>query len=123
MQPESFPLIDDVWGRVAEKERWLGQLERTGVENVRLRLAQNAASSGTSLPIGDEKITKAFVEEWVEWHTKRKQEVDEAHRATVTWWTKAAALGALAAAVFTFIGALAAVGQAIFAWLALSPRP
>lgn len=121
--PERFPL-QSAWGSPQDQEAWREQLERTGVKNVRIRLMQHAAGSGGSIPIGNHAgITKGFIEEWVTWHELREQEAEEAHRVTVTWWTKAAALGALAAALFTLIGAAAAVGQAIFAWRALPPHP
>jgi len=125
------------WGSEQNQKDWLEQLELTGLENVRLRLNHHTAGSGGSIAIGTQtSITKGFIEEWVAWHDQRKQAAEAAryaaeearhaaeaaHRERVAWWTKAAALGAIAAAVFTLIGAVAAVGQAVVAWMAL-PKP
>ncbi|GJE62024.1 hypothetical protein [Methylobacterium trifolii] len=111
------------WAPSDKADDWLQQLERSGTEAIRYKLAQHAGGSAGSIAIGTEPyLTKGFAEEWLEWKDRLKREADEAHRERVAWWTKAAAIGAILAAVFTFIGALATVSQAVIAWLAL-PKP
>lgn len=111
------------WGTLEQQEFWREALEKVGPENVRARLMQHPYGSASSFAIGMcHNMTKGFAEEWLDWHDRQKRQAEEAHRSVVAWWTKAAAIGAIAAALFTFIGAAAAIGQAIVAWLAL-PKP
>lgn len=100
------------WGDPAQQERWAKVLARTGVENVRARVAQINGGSASSMAIGTEhSMTKGFAEEWLAWQDGLRRDADEAHRASMGRWTKAAALGALVAAAAAVVAAVAAMVQ------------
>jgi hypothetical protein len=86
------------------------KLERLGPENVRARLAQINAGSRGSVSIGEISMTKAFAEEWLAWHDRRKGERETSFRRAQVFWTRWAAWAATGAAF------AAAVGWALTAW-------
>lgn len=57
-------------------------------------------------------MTKGYADEWLPYHDRLKREADEKHRAYVAWWTRAAAIGAIFAAIATAL-------EAPFGYLAL----
>jgi hypothetical protein len=93
-------------------KRWYEELERTGPENVRARLAQTDAGSLGAFPIGAEPVmTIGFAQEWLAWHDKQKAERETSFRRWQLFWSRWTALAASAAAL------VAALGWILTAWL------
>ena len=73
--------------------------EKTGPENVRLRLAQHSAGSHGAISIGTgQTITIGFAQEWLAWHDRRKIEREAEFRNRQIFWTRWAANAASVAA-------------------------
>lgn len=116
----TVPPFESQWDTPEKRARWAAVLEKVGAENVRARLAQADFGSAGAMAIGTEHtMTKGYAEEWLAHHDAQVREADERHRAFVAKWTKAAAIGAIAAAGFALLGAAAAACQAVFAYMAL----
>jgi hypothetical protein len=115
MADDKFPYHDCTWHQNDEiSERWLVALEKTGPENVRMRLAQTDAGSRGNIPIGREMtMTIGFAQEWLAWRDRLKSERDIARHERQIWWTRTAALAAGVAAVSAAIG---------WAWTILHPH-
>ena len=79
-----FPYEQSTWSSDPEqKRRWYEALERTGPENVRVRLAQTGAGSAGSIAIGTEQsLTIGFAQEWLVWHDRQKAEREAEFRRT-----------------------------------------
>ena len=109
---ERFPYEQSTWSSDPEqKRRWYEALERTGPENVRVRLAQTGAGSAGSIAIGTEQsLTIGFAQEWLVWHDRQKAEREAEFRRTQIYWTRWAALAASVAAL------AAAVGWTLTTW-------
>jgi hypothetical protein len=102
---ERFPYEQCPWTHKGKGERWLQALERTGVENVRARLAHTMSGSAGSIAIGTEtSITIGFVQEWLAWHDARKLAQEARFRRAQVWWTRWAAIAASIAAGSAAIG-------------------
>ncbi len=102
---ERFPYKQCPWTHKGKGERWLQALERTGVENVRARLAHTMSGSAGSIAIGTEtSITIGFVQEWLAWHDARKLAQETRFRRAQVWWTRWAAIAASIAAGAAAIG-------------------
>lgn len=100
-----FPYEASRWsaGQPEQAKRWFDELEIIGAQNVRARLTQVDAGSGGSIPIGSAQLTIGFAQEWLAWHDRHREAVEEArHRRTVFWtrWAAGAATVAGASAVF-----------------------
>src|SRR6266849_4306333 len=75
LSSDQFPFEKSRWaGNPDTAKSWLEILERTGHENVRVRLAQHDTGSASAISIGGEGITRGFAEEWIAWHDRRKSE-------------------------------------------------
>src|SRR4051794_21473225 len=79
MKTDRFPYEASRWsaGQPEQAKRWLDELEIIGAQNVRARLAQVNAGSGGSIPIGTSQMTIGFAQEWLAWHDRRKEAVEE----------------------------------------------
>jgi hypothetical protein len=108
MTDEGFPYRDNRWsaGNPDQAKLWFDELERTGTENVRAKLALTSAGAGANIPIGAAQMTMGFAEEWLAWHDRRKSEKEAAFRSTQIYWTRWAAVAASFAAT-----------AAVFGWL------
>jgi len=71
-------------GQPDQAKRWFDELELTGPQNVRARLAQTDAGSAGSIAIGAMQMTIGFTQEWLAWHD-RQQEAAEAKRHKKHW--------------------------------------
>jgi hypothetical protein len=96
MKPEpKYPLEKAIYGPDSKEmaESWVTNLEITGPENVRARLAQNAKfGPGAAIPIGMvQHMTIGFAEQWLAWHDRQKSEREAAFRARQIFWTRLAA--------------------------------
>ena len=102
---ERFPYELNSWeGDVAKKKGWFEILERTGPENVRVRLMNDIHGSHASVPIGATGITKGFAEEWLAWHDRQKGLREGAFRRWQLGFTAWAAAAATVAALASAIG-------------------
>ena len=107
MADKRFPYEQSTWktGVEGEQRRWYEALERTGVENVRARLAQVDAGSRGSISVGTENnVTIGFIQEWLAWHDHQKSEREANFRTSQIYWTRWAALAASGAALAAVIG-------------------
>lgn len=93
-------------GQPDQAKRWFDELEMTGPRNVRARLAQTDAGSGGSIAVGAAQMTIGFAQEWLAWHDRRREAVEEARHRRTVFWTRWAAVAA------TVAGASAAIGWA-----------
>src|ERR1700754_2422873 len=74
---------------------WYDELERLGPRNVRPRLAQSDAGSRGSIAIGSVNVmTIGFVQEWLAWHDRRRDALEEQRYRRQVFWTRFAALAA-----------------------------
>jgi hypothetical protein len=105
---DRFPHEQSPWtpDNPQKAERWLSALERTGVENVRSRLAQLEYGRGSAadMTIGTEQaVTVGFAQEWLAWHDNKKAAQERDFRAAqvfaTRWAAGAASLAAIAAAI------------------------
>jgi hypothetical protein len=90
----------------ANNESWVKNLEMTGPENVRARLAQNAGyGPGAAIPIGMvQSMSIGFAEHWLAWHDQQKSERENAFRSRQIFWTRTAAISAATAAAAGVMG-------------------
>jgi hypothetical protein len=108
-------------------KQWWHELERLGVEAVRIRLVQIPAPSSHPMRIGAfDEMKRGFAEEWLAWSWKRKAAADEARQAEMVKAAKAsvdatrsASRAALWSAVAAGIAAVGTIAQALLAWSAL----
>lgn len=115
-EADRFPYEASRWsaGQPNQAQRWNDELEAIGVQNVRARLAQTDAGSAGAIAIGGEPyLTIGFAQEWLAWHDRRREAVEEARHRRTVFWTRWAAVAA------TVAGASAAVG---WAWTILHSK-
>jgi hypothetical protein len=98
---DRFSYKGNQWG--GDKKQYK-TLERTGPENVRVRLAQTDAGSRGAVSIGAETITIGFAQEWLAWHDRRKIERETDFRSHQIFWTRFAALSAGVAGLAGAVG-------------------
>jgi hypothetical protein len=106
---DRFPHEQSPWSPDDQQkaERWLSALERTGVENVRSRLAQleHGTGSPAAISIGTEQaMTVGFVQEWLAWHDSKKAAQERKFRAAQVFATRWAAGAATVAAIAAAVG-------------------
>jgi hypothetical protein len=65
-------------GQPDQAKRWFDDLELTGPQNVRARLAQSDAGSGARFAIGTVQMTIGLAQEWLAWHDRRKEAAETA---------------------------------------------
>ena len=108
MIKDHFPYETCRWsaGRPDQAKRRFDELELTGPQNVRARLAQSNAGSGGALAIGATQMTIGFAQEWLAWHDREKAAADVARHERQIFWTRFAAISA------TIAGGSAAIGWA-----------
>lgn len=107
MATDRFPYEASRWTGQDQAKLWADELEMTGTANVRARLAQVNASSAGAIAIGAVPImTIGFAQEWLAWHDRRREAVEEARHRRTVFWTRWAAFAA------TVAGASAAIGWA-----------
>lgn len=106
MSKDLFPYETSRWsaGQPDQAKRWFDELERTGPQNVRARLAQTDAGSGGSVAIGATQLTIGFAQEWLAWHDRRREAVEEARHRRTVFWTRWAAIAATVAGLSTALG-------------------
>jgi hypothetical protein len=108
IENERFPYEKyDRWSqKLDQRKHWTEELEQAGTENVRAQLALSGVSSGGDLiGIGPDPITKGFAQQWLAWHDARRRAEDERRQNQIYYWTRAAAIGALIAALATVASA------------------
>jgi hypothetical protein len=85
---------------------WYDELESTGIENVRARLAQTDAGSAGAVMIGSEMIVIGFAQHWLAWHDRQRAEREASfrqwqifghdgprwRRPLRRWWSRSAGL-------------------------------
>ena len=109
---EGFDYEHDKWA-IAQADvarRWYDELESTGVENVRARLAQTDAGSAGAIMIGSEMIVIGFAQHWLAWHDRQRAEREASFRQWQIFWSRWTALAATATAL------VAAIGWIVTAW-------
>jgi hypothetical protein len=84
---------------------WFDELELTGPQNVRARLAQTNASSAGAIGIGAVPVmTIGFAQEWLAWHDRQKAAGEAARHERQIFWTRLAAISATVAGTSAAIG-------------------
>jgi hypothetical protein len=108
MIEDRFPFETCRWsaGQPEQAKRWFDELELTGPQNVRARLAQTNAGSAGATAVGTTQMTIGFAQEWLAWHDRQKTAAEAARHERQIFWTRLAALSA------TVAGASAAIGWA-----------
>jgi di/tricarboxylate transporter len=103
---EGFDYEHDKWasGQADVARRWYDELESTGVENVRARLAQTDAGSAGAIMIGSEMIVIGFAQHWLAWHDRQRAEREASFRQWQIFWSRWTALAATATALAVAIG-------------------
>jgi hypothetical protein len=99
-----FDYMNNRWadgdGDKDKTRRWYEELERTGPENVRARLAQTDAGSRGAFSIGAEmSMTIGFAQEWLAWHDRQRTEQETSFRRWQLFWSRWTALAASATAL------------------------
>jgi hypothetical protein len=112
MKKTTFDYERNKWasGNSAAARSWYHELENTGPENVRVRLAQTDAGSAGSIVIGTESITIGFAQQWLAWHDRQLAEREANFRQWQIFWSRWTALAATATAL------VAAIGWLLTAW-------
>jgi hypothetical protein len=59
-------------GQIDRAKQWHDELELSGPQNVRARLAQTNAGSAGNVAIGATQMTIGFAQEWLAWHDRKK---------------------------------------------------
>ena len=104
---DRFPYEKSRWGNPEHAKGWFEELEMIGPQNVRARLAQTDAGSAGAIAIGVTQVmTIGFAQEWLAWHDRRREAIEEARHRRTVFWTRWAAVAA------TVAGASAAIGWA-----------
>jgi len=107
MTTDRFPYETSRWAGAGPNEasEWYDELERLGPQNVRARLAQSNAGSRGAIAIGSvNAMTVGFAQEWLAWHDKRREALEEQRHRRQVFWTRFAALAATATAIAGAIG-------------------
>jgi len=108
MKTDRFPFEASRWsaGQPEQAKRWFDELEMTGAQNVRARLAQMNSGSGGSVAIGATDMTIGFAQEWLAWHDRHREALEAQRHNREVFWTRFAALAATVAAAAAIIGVL-----------------
>lgn len=108
MKTDRFPYEMSRWlprDHPQQPKDWFDELERLGPHNVRARLAQSDAGSAGAIAIGSVNVmTIGFAQEWLAWHDRRREAVEEARHRRTVFWTRWAAAAATVAGASTAIG-------------------
>ena len=107
MTADRFPYETCRWsaGQPDQAKRWYDELELTGPQNVRARLAQSDAGSAGAVAIGAGQVmTIGFAQEWLAWHDRQKAAAEVERHERQIFWTRLAALSATVAGLSAAIG-------------------
>jgi len=106
MTAARFPYETSRWaGDPQQAKAWYDELERLGPQNVRPRLAQSNAGSRGAVAMGSVNVmTIGFVQEWLAWHDRRREALEEERHRRQVFWTRFAALAATMTAIAGTIG-------------------
>jgi hypothetical protein len=106
MSEDRFQYENCRWssGQPDQAKRWFDELELTGPQNVRARLAQVKAGSGGSIAIGNTDMTIGFAQEWLAWQDRQKAAAEAARHERQIFWTRLAAISATVAGTSAAIG-------------------